>query len=116
MERKLTINATGMRVGAIASRAATFLMGKDAPTYSKHAPVETFVTITNAGNMWLSPKKLLQKTYKRYSGHPSGLKVTTQAALIAAKGPEEVLRIAVRGMLPRNRQRPRMLKRLTVEH
>ena len=111
---ELIIDAQNKRLGTIASEAAHKLMGKHEPTYSKHAPVPHQVKIINAAKLSLTDKKPKQKTYVRYSGYPSGLKILTMNQLIAKKGHAEVVRLAVYGMLPRNRQRPLAMKRLTI--
>ena len=111
---EIVIDAQNKRLGALASQAAHTLMGKHEPTFSRHAPVPHQVKIVNANKLSLSEKKPKQKTYVRYSGYPSGLKTLTMTQLIEKKGHAEVIRLAVYGMLPRNRQRPLAMKRLTV--
>lgn len=113
---ELIIDAQGKRLGTVASEAAHKLMGKHEPTFSKHAPVAHQVKIVNASKLSLTEKKPKQKTYQRYSGYPGGLKSLTMNQIIEKKGHAEVLRLAVYGMLPRNRQRPLAMKRLTIEN
>ncbi len=113
---EIIINAQGKRLGRIASEAAHKLMGKHEASFSKHAPVPHQVKVINAGRLSISEKAPKQKTYQRYSGYPGGLKTLTMRELVEKKGYPEVVRLAVYGMLPRNRQRPLAMKRLTVEN
>lgn len=110
-----TINATGKKLGRIATEAAFALMGKNRPDYAPNAFPTVAVTITGANALDISDKKASDKTYKRYSGYPSGQTVSTLAKVRSDKGNAELLRHAVRGMLPANKLRARRLKLLTIE-
>ncbi len=112
--KKHTIDAQGKKLGRIASEAAKILMGKDTVDFSRHKAPEVEVTITNAGKLSISEKKLDRKTYKRFSGYPGGLKEEKMGHLIDRKGIKEAVRHAVRGMIPNNKLRTDMLKRLKV--
>jgi len=111
---EILIDAQNKRLGNLASEVAHKLMGKHEPTFSRHAPVRHEVKVINASKLSIPEKKPKQKTYVRYSGHPSGIKYETMRELVAKKGYSEVVRLAVFGMLPRNRQRPLAMKRLSV--
>jgi large subunit ribosomal protein L13 len=112
--RKYTIDAGGKRLGRVASEAAVLLMGKDMPDFQKHevAPVE--VEIVNVAKINIDPRKQESKVYSRYSGYPGGLKQETMRKMIERKGHEEVVRKAVYGMLPSNRLRKQLMKKLII--
>ncbi len=111
--RWFVVDAEGKTLGRLASRIALVLMGKHKPTYAPHLLTGDFVIVTNARKVKLTGKKLLQKKYYRYSGYIGGMKVKTAGELLKTK-PEELIRHAVSGMLPKNRLRKRMLKRLKI--
>ena len=110
----LIIDASGQAIGRVASVAAKELMGKNTTAYEKNILPEIHVTIVNASKMKISDKKLTEKLYERYSGYPGGLTFKNLKEVIAKKGYEEVIRLAVYGMLPANKLRPRIMKYLTV--
>jgi large subunit ribosomal protein L13 len=110
-----TIDAKGKRLGKLASEVAVLLMGKDDPTYQKHLEPKAKVTVLNIDELDITEKKMKEKEYTRYTGYPSGLRKETMEAVIKKHGRAEILRRAVRGMLPKNKLRPIMLKNLIVE-
>ena len=107
------IDADGLVLGRLASEAATLLRGKHKPTYSTHLDTGDYVVIVNAEKIVLSGNKLDQKFRYRYSGFPGGLKATAYRKWIADQ-PEEVVRKAVKGMLPRNRLGRQMLRKVKI--
>ena len=109
-----TINAEGQRLGRVASEAAKVLMGKDTPDFERHLLAGRTVRIENASKLSIDEKKLDQKIYIRFSGHPGGQKKETMRKQIEKKGIEDVIRKAVYGMLPANRLRKPVMKRLIV--
>lgn len=111
---KFTIDAKGKKVGRVATEAAHHLMGKSKTNFAKNTVADVEVEIVNAAKIDIHPKKFVQKKYKRYSGYPGGLKHTKLQDVIERKGHEEVLRKAVYGMLPGNRLRPLLMKKLSV--
>ena len=111
---KFTIDAKGKKIGRVATEAAHHLMGKDSTDFARNKVAEVTVEIVNASQVDIHPKKFVQKEYKSFSGYPSGLKHTKLQDVIAKKGYEEVLKTAVRGMLPGNKLRPIILKNLTI--
>lgn len=111
----LIIDATDQAIGRVASTAAKELMGKNTTAYEKNILPEISVTISNASKMKISEKKMTEKLYEKYSGYPGGLKFKNLKEVIAKKGYEEVIRLAVYGMLPANKLRPRIMKYLTVK-
>jgi large subunit ribosomal protein L13 len=109
-----TIDAAGKSLGRVATEAATHLMGKHTPAFRRNLPGTTSVTIVNVSKLKISEKKRVQELYSRYSGYPGGLTQLRMEEVIAKKGYTEIVRVAVKGMLPKNRlQAPRM-KRLTI--
>jgi large subunit ribosomal protein L13 len=110
-----TIDAKGKKIGRVASEVAKILMGKNKVSYAKNRAPEVAVTITNASKLSISEKKRTAKKYVRFSGYAGGIKFEALENLAERKGYGEALRHAVKGMLPGNKLRPRMMKRLTIE-
>ena len=109
----LEIDATGMTLGRLSTEVASRLRGKHKPIFSPHVDTGDHVIITNADKVHLDGKKADEKLFQRYSGYPGGLKSRSYAELMVSK-PEEVVRISVRGMLPKNTLGRQMLKKLKV--
>ena len=107
------VDATDQVLGRMATKIAVILMGKHKPEYTPHHDVGDFVVVTNAEKITLTGKKLDQKLYRTFSGHPSGQKTRTYRHMIANK-PELLLETAVRKMLPKNKLASAMLKKLKV--
>ncbi len=107
------MDAEGKVLGRLAVRIAVLLMGKDRPDYTPHVDTGAYVVVTNAEKVHLTGKKLKQKMYKRYSGYPGGLK-ERPAWVMLQKHPEDVVRLAVKRMLPRTKLGRKMLKKLKV--
>ncbi len=107
------VDATGKTLGRLASEIAKILMGKHKPTYTPHVDGGDFVVVVNAEKVFVTGKKLDKKVYYWHTGYPGGLKQATLRELFQKK-PEEVIRLAVRGMLPKNKLRDRRMKRLKV--
>ncbi len=113
--QKFTLDATNKKPGRLATEVAVLLMGKNRTDYVRNAIPDVHVEVENANQMSFDPKKLTQKFYARHSGYPGSLKTPSQAQTIEKKGGKEVLRQAVMGMLPKNKLRPQMMKRLTIK-
>ena len=109
-----TIDAAGKTLGRVASEAAKALMGKTRADYTPNKDSKVKVVVNNAGKLFTTEKKRLQKVYTTYSGYPGGLKKETLGNLNARKGPGEAVRRAVERMLPRNTMRVSRMKNLTV--
>jgi len=107
------VDATDQVLGRLATRIATVLMGKHRPTYTPHVDTGDFVIVTNVSKLRVTGRKLDQKEYQRFSGYPSGLKRTSLRRMMEKK-PEEVLRLAVRRMLPKGALGNKMLKKLKL--
>jgi large subunit ribosomal protein L13 len=102
VERKwYVIDATGKRVGRLASEIASILRGKHKPEFTPHVDTGDFVIVTNVEKVVLTGDKWHKKIYRRHSGYPGGLK-ETRAIDMLRKHPERILESAVRGMLPHN--------------
>lgn len=108
------IDATEQSLGRLATRIATLLRGKHKTDFMPHIDIGDFVVVDNIAKLKFTGNKFTQKKYFSHSGYPGGLK-TVKLDELFAKRPEEVLRRAVRGMLPNNKLRNNMLKRLSVK-
>lgn len=107
------IDATGMTLGRLATQIATVLRGKHKPIFSPHMDCGDFVIVINAEKVRVTGSKLDQKMYYRHSGYPSGLKTISLRDQLD-QHPDRVIRLAVRGMLPKNRLGRQMIKKLKV--
>jgi large subunit ribosomal protein L13 len=114
LERKwYVVDAQEIVLGRLSARIASILRGKHKPIYTPHTDTGDFVVVINAEKVKLTGNKLSDKIYVRYSGYPGGLK-SVNARTMLAKKPEEVIRLSVRGMLPKNTLGRKMLKKLKV--
>ncbi len=113
---KYTIDAQGKKLGRIASDAAARLRGKQLVSFTRNTLPDVTVEIVNASKLSIVEKKARQTIYQRYSGYPGGQKEFSLAEFTARKGHGELLRKVILGMLPRNRQRSRLIKRLIVKN
>ncbi len=107
------VDARDMVLGRLATSVAARIRGKHNPMYTPHVDTGDWVIVINADKVRLTGRKLDQKKYYRHSGYIGGLKETT-AREMQAKKPEEMVRLAVRGMLPKNRLGRQILKKLKV--
>ena len=107
------VDADGQVLGRLASRVAVALMGKDRPDYTPHVDTGAYVVVTNAERVRLSGQKMAQKTYRRYTGYPGGLRETPVSEMLR-KHPERVITEAVRRMLPKSKLGRKMLAKLKV--
>ena len=111
--RWVMVDAAEKPLGVLAVKIANALRGKDRPTFAPQIDTGDFVIVLNAAKVRLSGNKGEQKIYQSYSGHRSGLKLTT-AAQMRATYPERMIKHAVRGMLPKNNIARDMMRRLKV--
>jgi large subunit ribosomal protein L13 len=109
----VVIDAEGKTLGRLATQIADLLRGKRKPTYTPHVDVGDFVVVVNAEKIRVTGNKLAAKRYYRHSGYPGGLRSRTLGDMLERR-PEEVIRKAVRGMLPRNRLGRKQLTKLKV--
>ncbi len=114
IERKwYVVDADGKTLGRLAAEVATVLRGKHKPTYTPHMDCGDYVIVINAEKVEVTGKKRKEKVYKRHTGYPGGLRETTFEKLIAKK-PEEIVRHAVKGMMPNGKLGRQMYKKLKV--
>jgi large subunit ribosomal protein L13 len=107
------VDAEGKNLGRLASVIAETLLGKRKPFYTRHVDTGDFVVVVNAEKIAVTGKKMREKLYYRHSGYPGGLSSRTLAEQLAHR-PEEVIRMAVRGMLPKNRLGRAQLMKLKI--
>ena len=107
------VDADGEILGRLATQIADTLRGKNKPAYTPHVDTGDFVVVVNAEKVRVTGKKLEQKIYYRHSGYPGGLRERTLAEQLARR-PEEVIRKAVKGMLPKNRLAAVQLRKLKI--
>ena len=107
------VDADGAVLGRLASQVATLLRGKHKPIYAPHVDTGDHVIVINAAKLDLSARKLADKRYRRHSGYPGGLREESLEHLLA-RDPERVVRLAVKGMLPKGRLGRSMIKKLKV--
>jgi large subunit ribosomal protein L13 len=115
MQRKThTIDATDKSLGRLAAEIAKLLRGKHKPDFAPYRDMGDFVVVKNVEKIKITGKKLKQKVYYRHSGYPGGLKQIPMGRLFK-ENPGEVLKKAVWGMLPKNKLRKKMIKRLKFQ-
>ena len=107
------VNVGEEALGRVSTRIAGLLMGKAKPYFVRNLDCGDYVVVVNAKKVKVTGRKETLKKYYRYSGYPGGLKTETLGNLRQRK-PEEVIRHAVSGMLPQNKLKSKMLKRLLV--
>jgi large subunit ribosomal protein L13 len=107
------VDAEGQNLGRLSTEIAMVLRGKRKPEYTPHCDVGDFVVVINAEKIAVTGKKRTDKHYYRHSGYPGGIKSRTLEEMLDRR-PEEVIRKAVKGMLPRNRLARQQLRKLKV--
>ena len=107
------VDAEGQILGRLATRIADTLRGKGKPQYTPHVDTGDFVVVINAEKISVTGQKRSEKMYYRHSGYPGGLKKRTLNDMLERR-PEEVIRLAVRGMLPKNRLARKQLTKLKI--
>ena len=107
------VDAAGLTLGRLATQLADILRGKHKPQYTPHVDVGDFIVVINAEKIAVTGNKRADKRYYRHSGYPGGLKSRTLGDMLERR-PEEVIRKAVRGMLPRNRLARRQITKLKI--
>jgi large subunit ribosomal protein L13 len=109
----LLVDANGLTLGRLSTQIADALRGKRKVTYTPHVDTGDFVVVINCEKIAVTGNKLAEKRYYRHSGYPGGLKSRTLAEQLDRQ-PEEVIRHAVKGMLPRNRLARKQLTKLKI--
>src|SRR5688500_16704642 len=112
-QRWFLVDAEGRTLGRLATQIADMLRGKTKPQYTPHVDTGDFVVVVNAEKIAVTGKKLDDKIYYRHSGYPGGLKQRTLREQLDRR-PTEVLRKAVKGMLPRNRLARQQITKLKI--
>jgi len=114
VERKwYVVDAEGKNLGRMASQIAAILRGKNKPTYTPHVDCGDYVIVINAEKVEVTGKKRKEKIYKRHTGYPGGLREMTFEQMME-KHPTEVVRHAVKGMMPNGKLGRQMYKKLKV--
>jgi large subunit ribosomal protein L13 len=109
----LLVDASGKTLGRLATQLADLLRGKRKPEYTPHIDTGDFVVVVNARRVAVTGNKRQAKRYYRHSGYPGGLRSRTLEQMLEHR-PEEVIRLAVKGMLPRNRLARKQLTKLKI--
>ena len=109
-----TIDAEGKTFGRVASAAAVLLMAKDSPEFVKNKVADVKVNIINASKTKMSERRMAETLHERYSGYPGGQKFSTNKEIVGKKGWAGLYELAVLGMLPSNKLRSLMMKKLTI--
>ncbi len=109
----LVVDAEGQTLGRLATQIADALRGKRKPAYTPHVDTGDFVIVVNAERIAVTGKKREEKRYYRHSGYPGGLRSRSLGEMLERR-PEEVIRLAVKGMLPRTRLGRAQLRKLKV--
>ena len=113
VRRWYVIDAEGRTLGRLATEAASILRGKRKPIYTPHVDTGDYVIVINAEKVEVTGKKRKEKIYKRYTGYPGGLREINFEKL-QAKKPEEIIRHAIKGMMPNGKLGRQMFKKLKV--
>ncbi|HVN62031.1 MAG TPA: 50S ribosomal protein L13 [Gaiellaceae bacterium] len=107
------VDADGKTLGRLATAIAVTLRGKNKPQYTPHVDTGDFVVVVNAEKISVTGNKRAEKLYHRHSGYPGGLRSRTFEEM-QARRPEEIIRLAVKGMMPRNRLARKQLTKLKI--
>ncbi|MFA6341097.1 MAG: 50S ribosomal protein L13 [Candidatus Paceibacterota bacterium] len=114
MEKKIyTIDATGEKLGRVATRAVALLIGKQLVEFARNKVFNVQVVINNASKLDIMEGKL-KKSYKRFSGYPGGLHEKSMEQIMERKGKGTVLKLAISGMLPHNKLKSRVIRNLII--
>ena len=107
------VDANEKTVGRLATRVASVLKGKHKPSYTPSLDTGDFVVVVNAEKIHVTGNKRQDKRYYRHSGYPGGLRSRTFEEM-QARRPEEIIRLAVKGMMPRNRLARKQITKLKI--
>lgn len=107
------VDASGKILGRMATKIATYLRGKHKPIFSPHVDCGDYIVVVNAAKLRVSGKKEKQKHYFTHSGYPAGDKMLSFEKMME-KSPERVMRLAIAGMLPKNRLGRKIIKKLKI--
>lgn len=109
----LLVDAKGQKLGRLATEITKYLLGKHKPTFTPGVDMGDFVVVINASELDIDQKRLDNKMYHRHSGYPGGLTSVSMRKQMETY-PDRVIRAAVKGMLPQNKQNARLMKRLRI--
>lgn len=109
----LLVDAEGKTLGRLAAQIAHRLRGKHKPSFTPHVDTGDFIVVINADKVKLTGKKLDDKKYYRHTGYPGGIRETSAAEKLATR-PTDIIAVAVRGMLPKNRLGRKMFSKLKI--
>jgi len=109
----LVVDATDKPLGRLCAKISSILQGKHKPIYTPHVDTGDFVVVLNCGKVGVHRRKLTQKIYRSHSGYTGGMKEQTLKEKLA-RHPDQVIRLAVKGMLPKNRLGRGMLRKLKI--
>jgi large subunit ribosomal protein L13 len=112
--KKVNLNAEGESLGRLASKIAAILNGKDNVEFVKNKVLDVEVNVTNASKLKVTGKKMEQVVHKSFSGYPGGLKQVPLKRVVVKKGYSELIKHAVRGMLPKNKLQDIRMKNLII--
>lgn len=115
MTTTYTIDAKDRTLGRVASEASKLLIGKNSSNYVTNKIADVSVVITNAKSTKMTERRMNETLHEKYSGQPGGFKQETNAKILEKKGWKVLYELAVYGMLPANKLRPSMMKRLTIK-
>jgi large subunit ribosomal protein L13 len=107
------VDAEGKNLGRLSTQIATLLRGKHKPAYTPHTDTGDFIVVVNADKVAVTGSKLENKKYYRHSGYPGGLRMRTLGQMLERR-PTEVIRMSVKGMLPKNRLAAKQLRKLKI--
>jgi len=114
VDRKwLVVDATDKPLGRLCAKISSVLQGKHKPIYTPHVDTGDFVVVLNCEKVGVHRRKLTQKIYRRHSGYPGGMKEESLKEKLE-RHPDQVIRLAVKGMLPKNRLGRSMLRKLKI--
>ncbi len=109
-----TIDAAGMTLGRLSTEVAKVLLAKNSTSFAKNFTAKVKVQVVNAGKLKITGDKMKQKTHKRFSLYPGGLKTPSWSEVVSKKGYKELVRHAVEGMLPKNSLQKERMKNLKI--
>lgn len=109
------IDATGQTLGRLSTQISKILLAKNSTSFAKNFTAKVKVNVINAGKLKVTGDKMKQKTHKRFSLYPGGLKTPSWTDVVSKKGYKELVRHAVEGMLPKNSLQKERMKNLNIK-
>jgi len=115
MNREINIDVKGKKLGRVATEIAMILTGKNSPDFAPNKVADVKVVVENVDGLDISQKRLNEEEHQRYSGYPGGRRVLKWKEVVEKKGVAELLRVAVKGMLPKNKLQSKRMKNLIIK-